>query len=168
MVESMHLFNEDLSGNSHGFWSLNYLLAALGQLSSLQVPRRTREVLTTDIIGSLLNLTQEPNRRHVMWRVTNSNITVVPWAAPTLSCSFFLWYVTKHSQAKQCNQQHDSTLWICFNPQNTEFCVVSARYPEALVFLHWVLREIYSAWFPRVLVTYSRPTVTNGHSGCVL
>lgn len=83
MVESIHPFDEDLSGNSHGFLSLNYLLAALGQLSSLQVPRRTREVLTIDIIGSLPNLTQEPNRQHVMRRVTNSYATVVPRAAPT-------------------------------------------------------------------------------------
>lgn len=83
MVESTHPSDEDLSGNSHGFLSLNYLLAALGQLSSLQVPRRTREVLTTDIIGSLPNLIQEPNRRHVMQRLTNSYATVVPRAAPT-------------------------------------------------------------------------------------
>lgn len=83
MVESTHPFDEDLSGNGHGFLPLNYLLAALGQLSSLQVPRRARKVLTTDIIGSLPHLTQEPNRWHVMRRVTNSYATVVPRAALT-------------------------------------------------------------------------------------
>lgn len=106
MVESTHPVDEDLSGNS--FLSLNYLLVALGQLSFLQVPRRARAVLTTDIIGSVPNLTQEPNRRHVMQRVTNSNVTVVPRAAPTTFMQLLSLVRDKIFTGKAT--QHDSTL----------------------------------------------------------